>query len=69
MRITVTIDDALYEQAREHAGQSINTPSELLNEAVKTFVQVQTARRLAALGGTAPEMLDIPRHRGDASKK
>lgn len=64
MRITVTIDDALYEQAREYAGPSINTPSDLLNEAVKTFVQVQTARRLAALGGSAPEMLYIPRHRG-----
>lgn len=65
MRTTVTIDDALYEQAMELAEPGMDKPSDLLREAVKTYVRVQAARRLAALGGTAPEMQDIPRRRGE----
>lgn len=63
MRITVTIDDALYEQALEFAGPDIDKPSDLLREAVKTFVQVQACRRLAALGSAEPDMADISRRR------
>jgi len=33
----------------------------LCREAVKTFVRVQAAKRLAALGGSAPDMREIPR--------
>ena len=32
-------------------------------EALKTFVRVQAAKRLAALGGNQPDMADIPRQR------
>jgi hypothetical protein len=35
--------------------------ADLFREAVKTFVRVQAARRLASLGGAAPDMADIPR--------
>jgi hypothetical protein len=38
--------------------------SDIFREAMKTFVRVQAAKRLAALGGTMPEMRDVPR-RGD----
>ena len=31
--------------------------------AIKTFVRVQSAKRLAALGGKAPDMPDVPRER------
>ena len=64
MRTTVTIDDALYEQALEFAEPGMDKPSDLFREAVKTYVRVQAARRLASLGGEAPEMKDIPRRRG-----
>lgn len=64
MRTTVTIDDALYEQAKEFAGSGVDKPSDLFREAVETYVRVQAARRLAALGGSVPEMRDIPRRRG-----
>ncbi|WP_048308518.1 type II toxin-antitoxin system VapB family antitoxin [Halomonas sp. PR-M31] len=67
MRTTVTIDDALYEQALELAEPGIDKPSDLFREAVKTYVRVQAARRLAALGGAAPEMQDIPRRREESS--
>lgn len=34
--------------------------ADIFREAMKTFVRVQTAKRLAALGGTASEMQDMP---------
>ena len=55
MRTTVTIDDALYEQALEVADPDMDR-SDLFREAVRVFVRVQSARRLAALGGSAPDM-------------
>lgn len=64
MRSTVTIDDALYEQALEVADPRMNK-ADLFREAIKTFIRVQAAKRLAALGGTMPEMQDIPRRRED----
>ena len=64
MRTTVTIDDTLYEKALEMADPNMNK-SDIFREAIKTFVRVQAAKRLAALGGTMPEIQDIPRHRGD----
>ncbi|MEY4978848.1 MAG: hypothetical protein RLZZ352_1118 [Pseudomonadota bacterium] len=60
MKTTVTIDDALYERALELADPSMDK-SDLFREAIQTFVRVQAAKRLAALGGSAPDMEDIPR--------
>ncbi|MCL2524945.1 MAG: type II toxin-antitoxin system VapB family antitoxin [Betaproteobacteria bacterium] len=60
MRTTVTIDDALYERALEVADPAMDK-ADLFREAIKTFVRTQTAKRLAALGGSAPEMREIPR--------
>ena len=63
MRTTVTIDDELYRQALELAEPDMDK-ADLFREAMRTFVRVQAARRLAALGGNAPGMKDI-RRRGD----
>lgn len=60
MRTTVTIDDALYERALEVAEPTMDK-ADLFREAIKTFVRVQAAKRLAALGSAAPKMKDIPR--------
>ncbi len=60
MRTTVTIDDALYQQALEVADTSMDK-ADLFREAIKTFIRVQAGKRLAALGGSAPEMQEIPR--------
>jgi Arc/MetJ family transcription regulator len=62
MRTTVTIDDALYEEALELADTSMDK-SDIFREAIKTFIRVQAAKRLAALGGTMPAMQDVPRRR------
>ena len=60
MRTTVTIDDALYEKALEVADPTMER-ADIFREAMKTFVRVQAGKRLAALGGTMPDMQDIPR--------
>jgi Arc/MetJ family transcription regulator len=67
MRTTVTIDDALYEKALEVADPTMDK-ADLFREAVKTFVRVQAAKRLATLGAAAPRMTDVSRRRpGDAA--
>jgi Arc/MetJ family transcription regulator len=62
MRTTVTLDDDLYRKALEMADPDMDK-ADLFREAVKTFIRVQAARRLAALGGKAPAMKSIPRRR------
>ena len=66
MRTTVTIDDELYEKALEVADPAMDK-ADLFREAIKTFVRVQAAKRLAALGSASPAMKDIPRQRGPAA--
>ena len=63
METTVTIDDELYAKALELAGPAIGSAN-LVQEALKTFVRVETGKRLATLGGSNPLMPDIPRQRG-----
>jgi Arc/MetJ family transcription regulator len=67
MRTTVTLDDALYEQALEMADPGMDK-ADLFREAVKTFVRVQAAKRLAALGGVAPDMPEVPRRREEPAQ-
>lgn len=64
MRTTVAIDDALYQRALEVAGPDVEK-ADLFREAIKTFIRVQAAKRLAALGAAAPDMPEIPRGRDD----
>jgi hypothetical protein len=42
--------------------------ADLFREAIKTFVRVQAAKRLAALGTTMPEMQDAPRRRAEPAQ-
>lgn len=67
MRTTVTIDDELFERALQVADPGIEK-ADLIREAVKTYVRVQSAKRLAALGGAAPRMPDISRRREEPAK-
>lgn len=60
MRTTVTIDDELYAKALDMADPGMDR-ADLFREAIKTFVRVQAAKRLAALGGTSPDMAEVPR--------
>jgi Arc/MetJ family transcription regulator len=62
MRTTATIDDALFQEAVELTGQS--EPASLIRLAVQTLVQVEAAKRLAALGGSDPTAAPAPRRGG-----
>ncbi|MEY4523502.1 MAG: hypothetical protein RIR27_578 [Pseudomonadota bacterium] len=62
MRTTVTIDDELYQRGLELADPEMDK-ADLFREAVSVFVRVQIGKRLAALGGKAPEMKAIPRRK------
>ena len=62
MRTTVTIDDDLYNKALELADPAMDK-ADLFREAIKTFVRVHAAKRLAALGGSMPEITEVPRRR------
>ena len=66
MRTTLTIDDELYAKAVALAEPGVEK-SELIRECVKAFIQRQTARRLAALGGQAPDIELVQRRREETS--
>ena len=61
MRTTVTVEDELLAKAKEYTG--ISETSAVLREALKTLVALEAGRRLAALGGTMPDLEDAPRRR------
>ena len=63
MRTTIVLDDDLVARAQEFTGIAEKTA--LVREALKRLIQQEAARRLAALGGTMPELEDIPRLRAD----
>ena len=61
MRTTVTIDDELLAKAAELTGVRENTA--LLRQGLQTLIRVESARRLAALGGTDKSAKPAPRRR------
>jgi hypothetical protein len=63
MRTTVSLDDKLLEDARELSGVTETGP--LLRAALEALVQREAALRLARLGGSDPNIQDIPRRRSE----
>lgn len=64
MRTTIALDDKLVATAQEFTG--LSERSALIREALKALIEREASRRLAQLGGTAPEMRPIPRRRQPA---
>ena len=64
MRTTVTLDDELLARAEQLCGDLER--SALLKEALRALVQRESARRLAALGGSEPALESIPRRQSAA---
>jgi len=62
MRTTLALDDDLVRIAQEYTGVVEKTA--LVREALKSLIERESARRLAALGGSMPNLEDIPRRRG-----
>ena len=63
MRTTVNIDDDLYEDAKWLTG--IEGKTALVREALRALVERESARRLAKLAGTQPQLKPIPRRRSE----
>jgi Arc/MetJ family transcription regulator len=61
MRTTIALDDELIRQAEQYTG--ITEKAALVREALRQLVQREAARRLAALGGTMPDLRPIPRRK------
>lgn len=65
MRTTVTLDDELLAKASELTG--ITERSVLLHDGLRALIRLESARRLAALGGSDPEASAVPRRREGAA--
>jgi Arc/MetJ family transcription regulator len=63
MRTTITLDDELVAEAQAITG--LMNKSALVREALKALLARESARRLALLGGTEPELNVAPRRRPD----
>jgi len=61
MRTTLALDDELVRMAQEFTGVAEKTA--LVREALKSLIERESSRRLAALGGAMPRLKDIPRRR------
>lgn len=66
MRTTLNIDDDLFLQASELSGLPEKTA--VVREGLKALIERESARRLAKLGGTEPQVKSIPRRRQGVSK-
>ena len=67
IRTTLNIDDKLLAQAREYTGETEKTA--LVRMALEALIQRETALRLAALGGTMPDLTVAARRRAAARKR
>jgi len=65
MRTTMNLDDALIERAQELTG--IKERNTLVRMGLEALIQRESGRRLAKLGGTDPDIEDIPRRREPAA--
>lgn len=59
MRTTIVLDDELLEKAQ--ALTHVQKKSAVVKEALKALIERESARRLASLGGSEPQLDAIPR--------
>lgn len=65
MRTTLTIDDSLIEKAMNISG--LKERSALIRESLNALIEREAAKRLAALGGSEPDIEAPPRRRPGSS--
>jgi Arc/MetJ family transcription regulator len=63
MRTTIAIDDDLLRQAGQLSG--ISERNALVREGLRALVHQEASRRLAALGGSDPQLEPVKRRRAD----
>ena len=59
MRTTLNIDDSLLKEASRLTG--IEGRAALVKESLRALIERESARRLASLGGSEPQLQSIPR--------
>lgn len=64
MRTTLNIDDELLDEARSLTG--IEGKTALVRAGLEALLAREYSRRLARLGGSLPELREIPRRRSNA---
>jgi Arc/MetJ family transcription regulator len=67
MRTTLILDDDLIHRARGLTGMQEKTA--LVHEGLRALIARESARRLAALGGSEPALRPIPRRRAAKGAK
>jgi len=66
MRTTLNIDDQLLEEAQRITG--VNEKAALVREGLRALIERESARRLARLGGSQPQLEPIPRRQSAPAK-
>jgi Arc/MetJ family transcription regulator len=61
MRTTISLDDELVKRAQSYTG--LREKSILVREALRALIERESARRLARLGGSQPDLTAAPRRR------
>lgn len=61
VKTTLELDDDFIRIAQELTG--VDEKTALVRKALKSLIERESSRRLAALTGTMPELADIPRRR------
>lgn len=61
MRTTLALDDERLEAAQAYTG--LREKSALIREALKALIERESARRLARVGGSEPDLKPVPRRR------
>ena len=64
MRTTLALDDDLLAAAEQYTG--LKEKSALVREALRALIERESARRLAALGGTEPGLKPVTRRQTSA---
>ena len=65
MRTKLALDDDLLAQAQELTG--LSEKAALVREALRALIQRESAKRLALLGGTEPDLESVPRRQTTAA--
>ena len=66
MRTTLILNDELVDEARKLTG--IQEKTALVHRGLEELIARESARMLAALGGSAPKMEPIPRRRSQTAR-
>lgn len=65
MRTTINIDDHLLDEAQRLTGVKERTA--LVHAGLRALIERESARRLARLGGSEPQLKPVPRRRSRPS--